>query len=62
MNKKDLHRMHSTVFWCLLVSLLFFWLDCITTVVKGVICISVGCRFLVAGGSSEFEVRRNGQC
>ena len=34
MNKKDLHRMHSTVFWCLLVSLLFFWLDCITTVVK----------------------------
>ena len=31
MNTKDLTVMYSTVFWCLFLVLLFFWLYCITT-------------------------------
>ena len=31
MNKKDLPAMYSTVFWCLFVVLLVFWLYCLTT-------------------------------
>ena len=32
MSKKDLPAMYSTVFWCLLLVLLFFWLYCVATV------------------------------
>ena len=32
MNKKDLPAIYSTVFWCLFVVLLDFWLYCVTTV------------------------------
>ena len=37
MNKKDLPAEYSTVFWCLFVVLLVFWLYCITTVTPFII-------------------------
>ena len=37
MNKKDLPAEYSTVFWCLFVVLLVFWLYCITNVTPFII-------------------------
>ena len=53
MNKKDLPVMYSTVFWCLLVVLLFLWLDCKTTVTP---FITGGCNLQVAGHRLQVRI------